>query len=181
LKRGAVLINLVRLRVNAFDVEAGKRTSAAEEFARNALLDVGTYYLELLTALQSESFERLAFLDAYYAAAQVILSFAVIRYVREQLPILWDNLQFVAGAVLGDIRVANGAPPVNRFAQAAIGRAIGLQNLVNNKDGMSVYGDLPRVARGLSEFPDGKLAAKLSANILRLQVEVPLVRLMDFR
>jgi hypothetical protein len=174
LQRGAVLTNIVRLRVREFDSLAAEAAGAE----RDAFLDVGTYYLELLTALQSEAFERLSFLDTYYTDRQVIKSFAVVRYVRQTLPVLWDNLKFQSEYVIGDIAQTNfPAGGVDRFAEQAIGRALALQQILNDQQGASLYGDLPRVQSGLRQFPDRALVGKLSANILQLQVEVPALRM----
>jgi hypothetical protein len=181
LQRGGVLLNIVRARVKQWDTEAAKHTDDAEEATRNAFLDVGTYYLELLTTLQHESFERLAFLDSYYSDPQIILVFAVIRYVRAQLPALWENMRLLSNVVLGDLNRTNQAPDVYRPVAIAIDRAIRLDRTVNATEGASDYGDLPRTQSGLRTYPDRKLAVNLSAEILRLQLEVPIVRLMDFR
>lgn len=188
LERGAVLLNIVRVRVNAFDAEATKRTSDEEEQARDGFLDVGTYYLELLTILQSEAFERLAFLDAYYADTDVILAFAVVRYIREQLPVLWENLRLGSGSFVlrENIRDANAPTDASgntadRAAAIAIQDAVELQNDINDKEGWSKFGQLPKTSGGMRQFPDRRLAASLAARIVRLQVEIPLVRLLDFR
>ncbi len=180
LELATTLINIVRLRLDRFDSEAAKHKAAGEDFAVDATIDVGTYYLALLNIKISESFRQLLFLDVYYSDPQVILSFAVIRYVRSQLPMLWENLQFAGGRVLGRIETAN-LDEWDKPSDMAISRAILLQNAVNDKEGNSLYGDLPRTASDLLKFPDRQFIAWLSAQILRLQVEVPLVRMLDLR
>jgi hypothetical protein len=175
LERGALLINTVRVRADELNRNA--TTYAAEEVTRDAFLDVCAYYLELLTIPQAESFERLNFLDAYYTDPMIIRCFAVIRYVRATLPMLWRNLKLAPQYVLGDLADARPPRREDNWTDKAIARAIRLQKVVNDQQGASVYGDLPKQPSELRQFPSPTLAAVLSAELLQLQVEVPVLRL----
>ena len=131
---------------------------------------------------------RLAFLQTFYGDPQVILLYAVLRYVRQQLPILWDNLKLsTVTFALGDIGNTNflasdilGFPPgsVEAGQIVAINRALWIQNQLYDQQGSDIFGDLPNTQSAVRKVPESSLAASLSANIVQLYAEVPVLTLL---
>src|SRR5262249_51242677 len=86
--------------------------------------------------------------------------------------------------ILGDITRANmggDLPPFGSAGSAqvlAIDRALYIQAQLYNQQGSDVYGDLPRLQNAVRQVPDPKLAAELSAHLLQLQAEVPVLVLL---
>lgn len=101
---GNVLLDVICGYVDELDRKAGEY---ADEVTRNTFLDVGSYYLELIGFPPHTVIERLAFLETFYSDIQVILVYAVLRFVRQELPELWDNLKLGTIFVLGDIGNTN--------------------------------------------------------------------------
>jgi hypothetical protein len=184
LELGNTLLNVVRGHVKELDRKAAEY---ADEASRNAFLDVGSYYLELIGFAPQIGIERLAFLETFYSDPQVILVYAVLRFIRQELPELWDNLKLGTIFVLSDIGNTNmlssyalGFPPGSAEAAqiVVINRALWIQGELYDQKGSEIHGDLPKSQDQVGKVPDGRLASLLSANILQLIAEVPVLVLL---
>jgi hypothetical protein len=179
LELGSALFNVVRAEVKALDQAA---THCTDDASRDAFLDVGSYYLELIGVSAQTGIIRLAFLQTFYGDPQIILLYAVLRYVRQQLPDLWENLKRGTIFVLGDIGNTNkltgdvlGFPPGSAEAAqiVAIDRILWIYNKLYDQQGSDKFGDLPKTESDVRAVPEPQLAGLLSANLLQLYAEVP--------
>jgi len=182
---GNTLLNVIRGRVKELDRKAA---DYPDDASRNAFLDVGSYYLELIGLPSQLGIERLAFLQTFYSDPQVILVYAVLRFIRQELPELWDNLRLGTTIfALSDIGNTNmlssyalGFPPGSTEAAqiVVINRALWIQGELYDQKGSEIFGDLPKSASQVAKVPDSRLASLLSANILQLIAEVPVLVLL---
>ena len=181
---GNTLLNVVRGRVKELDRKAAEHQ---DEASRNAFLDAGSYYLELIGVAPQIGVERLAFLETFYGDPEVILVYAVLRFIRQELPELWDNLKHGTVFALSDIGNTNMlsnyalgfAPGSSEAAEiVVINRALWIQGELYDQQGSQIYSDLPKSQNQVTKVPEARLASLLSANILQFVNEVPVLILL---
>jgi hypothetical protein len=196
LERYIVLLPIIRARLAALDSQANAITEPEKEVLRQTFIDVGNFYLDLLSskitsgdqlealnALIQAIFAHLAFLDTFYAEPQRIVAYAVLRFSRKKLPELWEKLQqislhggiFVIGGISNTNPISGATLLPGEHAQRAlafvINRALGIE------EKLELFGDLPASQEEAKGVPTPDMTAFLCASLLQLQIEVPLVAL----
>ena len=169
---------------------------------RDVIVDLISYYLEVVLLDEAEAAERIAFLDTFYADQSRVTLYAVLRSVvrgfeGDIVPNL-SHLHFtstrpVVTEVLGpggkhEFRIE--APPnagastlLDIASETAWNRAEKLGKWLyanytatafQQQRGGSVY-ELPRSRTEVIKIPDADLAANISAEFLQLQIELPVL------
>ncbi len=200
LERGMVLMSTVRVRVlNLMRSISGAPAGAAggpPDALRSVTMDVASYYLQLLTTLEPEALQRLAFLESFYQDPEILQLYAVIRYAQTTFPDLYRSLYSVSRTP-GMSTVLLGEtfePSEHRYSERDFWQEIpgysrqriaghlemlllALNRLRDIHGWMTSVGDPPRLQQAVHQVPTPELAANISANIIQAQVEIAVAAL----
>jgi hypothetical protein len=188
------LILVAAIRAQLFEVKTRLKTLTRpdEELLRNAILDLGSYYLEVMTLEQGKAEARLSFLQAFYRDEELVSTYAVIQYASKKLPEVWDRLLQTSvapinrwGSIPPNLHLGDQpfleSPGIQKALRSgvphllALARTIDLAQLIHREiDGVTY---LPKDQQEARKVPDKNLGSLVAAQITHLQVSVAVLEL----
>ena len=181
IEAGLILAATIRAHVSELNARLKTLNDPQKKYVREATMDVGTYYLEAYSLPQDPADARaagvesaparVAFLDNFYADSSRIEIYAILRWARSTYR---DSLQ---PNLPKSISGTGTSSLIYRCHLIALERARRIEFMLGGLYGMDRYGDLPRSQSDIVSIPDTDLLTTLSAEVLQLEIELPVLQL----
>jgi hypothetical protein len=179
---GLALDALVRARVSFWDSVAASHSAPEEESLREAYLDLGSFYidllfaeaagadrLEIITNAQKLAFEQFNFLDFFYRDPEVVIPFAIGAFVRTNLMDLRATFKKLPPNAIGETFAEVEAPEsYGSFYR----RTLLMFDAVNQ---LADFGELPQAVEDAHGIPESKYIQYLVGNFVHLHARLTIL------